>query len=718
MQIEHMPHESTSGNLTATKSFSIANNVHAFKILSSQIYSDPLLAVVREVICNAVDSHIASGQTQPVMVHLPTRFEPWFEVSDQGLGMPFDVVENLYTTYFDSSKQADRNQIGGFGIGSKTPFAITDQFTVEVAYEGEVQTFIAHLDSIGAPAISRMGDTRPTTEHNGVRVQVPIKPDVLMLVVGKYIGVAKYMEGRVITNIPEINQRVDLLAKGKSLVVEGSTAMYYNIKYLTDEERQVLRSDYMSGGVYTNLGSFIKHSTDATSYVLMGGVAYRISPALLEGADKEVKEALREGFTFPMEMGMVSPAPSREELTYDAKTIANITAAVTEVCNLMRIEFTAVIDACTTPYEVYVKYKEIQGRLPSFLKLLWRGAAIAFNKRIFMHADVRSFSFDSYSLGRFTKASKVWDFNADNEAGSFSFSTQSSLLHVTEDTHKVRARILTYLRETVQGTNNSCTVVFCTKDLFDNEVHAHYGYAPFISYEDIPVEPPKERAARVGRPRNIKTMNVYIVDTLSSTTLDPRNFSLQDIDMNEGGVYILRDGKSAKVKQVLISPHVSALGAVLVPKAHWDRFKNAKGWVDYNDKLRGEAHRRVNKDAAKWAAKRALLNRMRSVNERKALLKILYPYNDPTCPVLQDYTESTSKFDEPELEWDTFCDLCRVLDRPSLISEHNVTGDLLYKTYPLVSLLAEIPYYERGSKLTTLVRDDIIDYINSKGTNP
>ena len=57
--------------------FRIRNSAKAFNILSSGLYANKVRAIVRELSCNAVDSHTAAGkQDTPFDVHLPNVLEP------------------------------------------------------------------------------------------------------------------------------------------------------------------------------------------------------------------------------------------------------------------------------------------------------------------------------------------------------------------------------------------------------------------------------------------------------------------------------------------------------------------------------------------------------------------------------------------------------------------------------------------------------------------
>lgn len=61
---DHITHAVIGGKQTIN--FGISDDPAFFQILSSALYKDPMLAMVRETICNAWDAHIDSDRT-----HLP-----------------------------------------------------------------------------------------------------------------------------------------------------------------------------------------------------------------------------------------------------------------------------------------------------------------------------------------------------------------------------------------------------------------------------------------------------------------------------------------------------------------------------------------------------------------------------------------------------------------------------------------------------------------------
>ena len=154
--------------------FRIRNSAKAFNILSSGLYANKIRAIIRELSCNAVDSHIAAGkQDTPFDVHLPNQLEPWFSIRDYGTGLNHDQVTNIYTTYFESTKTNSNDFIGALGLGSKSPFSYTDNFTVTAIQNGRKGIYSAFINDVGVPSIALMNEEQ-VTEPNGVEVKFSV----------------------------------------------------------------------------------------------------------------------------------------------------------------------------------------------------------------------------------------------------------------------------------------------------------------------------------------------------------------------------------------------------------------------------------------------------------------------------------------------------------------------------------------------------------------
>ena len=284
-------------------SFGIKQSPKAFQILSSGLYSNKPMAIVRELSANAADAHVLNGNKKvPFEIKLPNRLDNQFYIKDFGPGLSHEEVMKLYTTYFESTKSESNDFIGGLGLGSKSPFSYTDSFTVEARQKGMKRTYSAFVAESGIPQIVQLGISEKTNEPDGLTIGFPVSP-------GDYAAFAKEAQrilpwfepaptvlGASITPLPEPLR----VAKGVSVY---STIPVWN-----------------EGGYYNN-------SADST-YVRMGNVIYPLSwaDAGLE-EDTEMMSILNHGrncYVFDIPIGDVEVAASREGLQYDRSTKANL----------------------------------------------------------------------------------------------------------------------------------------------------------------------------------------------------------------------------------------------------------------------------------------------------------------------------------------------------------------------------------------------------------
>ena len=168
----------SAGSLTQTncalksKEFTIKASPIAFDILSSRLYANPVLAIVRELLTNAYDSHKAAGKEDiPIKVTLPSYIETNFVIRDYGLGLSEEDITQMYTTFFDSTKSNSNDFTGCFGLGSKTPFSYTSSFSVNSYFNGIKYKFIA-VKKDGYPSIIKVSEEE-TSEPNGLEISIP-----------------------------------------------------------------------------------------------------------------------------------------------------------------------------------------------------------------------------------------------------------------------------------------------------------------------------------------------------------------------------------------------------------------------------------------------------------------------------------------------------------------------------------------------------------------
>ncbi len=153
--------------------FRIRNSAKAFNILSSGLYANKVKAIIRELSCNAIDSQVAAGNNVPFEVHLPNALEPYFSIRDFGTGLSHEQVNSIYTTYFESTKTNSNDFIGALGLGSKSPFSYTDNFTVTAIKDGRKGVYTAFINGEGVPSIALMTE-EDTTDPSGVEIKFSV----------------------------------------------------------------------------------------------------------------------------------------------------------------------------------------------------------------------------------------------------------------------------------------------------------------------------------------------------------------------------------------------------------------------------------------------------------------------------------------------------------------------------------------------------------------
>lgn len=153
--------------------FTVSNDASLMNILSKSLYSDQMLAVVRETLCNMWDAHVEAGCTDKAAVVDLTDDE--LTIRDFGNGIPDRLIGPIYGTYGGSTKKHDGQQTGGFGLGCKSPFAYTDHFEVTSWCEGIMTVYNLSKSAAevqGKPAIIPIVSA-PTTE-TGLQVRIKL----------------------------------------------------------------------------------------------------------------------------------------------------------------------------------------------------------------------------------------------------------------------------------------------------------------------------------------------------------------------------------------------------------------------------------------------------------------------------------------------------------------------------------------------------------------
>ena len=363
-------------NVQKVSEFKIRQSAKAFSILSSGLYANKIRAIIRELSCNALDSHKSVGKENvPFDLHLPTTLEPWFSLRDYGSGLDHDQVDNIYTTYFESTKTDSDDFIGALGLGSKSPFSYTDNFTVTAIKNGIKGIYSAFINEHGVPSIVQM-ITVETDEENGVEVKFSVNDhldfrdfETEALYVFKYFKTYPNLTGRVVEFSPNV----------------------YKMKNIVPGVHQV--------DSYYNC-----------SYAVMGNIPYPINIPNSQSVLGDLHSLLRCGLELEFEIGELDFQASREGLSYIPQTVN----AITEKLQLLNDNLTSILTK---------EANEIENlwERANFLKEkasnnLWSGAVSEYVK----NTDFKLFNYRSFQSFKLTVEELNEDFNIDLTAYNFS----------------------------------------------------------------------------------------------------------------------------------------------------------------------------------------------------------------------------------------------------------------------------------------------------------
>lgn len=328
MKINQAVEEIERGNVGEERRFTIQANARAFQILSSNLYPDKIKAVIRELCCNALDSHVAAGKVDvPFDVHLPNNMEPYFSVTDYGLGLSHEQVMSIYTTYFLSTKTHTNELIGGLGLGSKSPFSYTNTFDVTAIHNGRSVSYAMFINEAGEPSAVPMGESL-TDQPNGVCVRMPVKNTDFDLFREKAELVLKWFVHKPVVSgnsrfrMPEIRINADMQGKGWRLLHNDGGYGYRN----------------------------------QTAFALMGNVAYPLKASVL---DSKYHTLLNWGLVIDFGIGELDVSASREDISYDEVTVDVIHKRLDQVLRELQAFVSAKFASAKTMWEARIIMAEI-----------------------------------------------------------------------------------------------------------------------------------------------------------------------------------------------------------------------------------------------------------------------------------------------------------------------------------------------------------------------
>jgi hypothetical protein len=394
-----------SSNVGRPRGFGMKMSMKAAEILSGGLYSDAIRAIIRELGTNAADAHVAAGKRHvPFVVIIPSLTDPNLTIQDFGTGLSdyrirgyFECLcghtedsdaepapvpnrqdiytcpkcgepgmtfrQGNYTVYFDSDKNHSNDYTGCLGLGSKSPFAYTDSYTVTSVCDG-MKGIYTMFKGEEMPGVVRLS-YEPTDEPSGLKVTVPVQAKDFNLFRTKAIEVYKWFETKpLVTGVSADQLKIPAIAK------ESGDWMIF-------AHDQGQRHHYRG----QHVDSF---------GVLMGNVHYPVGR--WQDLDEEFRNSLTKAETFLAQevgpvlrvgIGEVNMAASREALKYDSgPTYATLKERLRKLAADLIAETERDLSAVETMWDARVQLWRFTSRyylrgLIDSSGLRWRGKEVS-----------------------------------------------------------------------------------------------------------------------------------------------------------------------------------------------------------------------------------------------------------------------------------------------------------------------------------------------------
>lgn len=504
-------------------SFGIGNMGLVLDILRSKLYKNPILAICREICCNARDAHVEMGKKDfPIEVHFPTSFDMHYKVKDYGPGIAPERMEDIFINFGSSTKRETNEQIGGWGIGAKSPLAYSDTFSILSNYNGTQYIYNAYIDEtkIGKMALVSKD---PTDEPNGTTIKIPVLTKNVREFVDCTLEATQYWPVKPILkgiSPTPTYKKIEIIHSGDgwSLVRDGRANNYY-----------YSNSDYTGRSV-----------------AVIDGIGYSLDINSLSKLSDLHRKFLDNKFLFHFKNGELSLSASRDNIHYDDNTqniiAARINLAIKEVVERINKE----IENCQTyiqACDLYVKTLASFNLSDKLKGCTWRGFKIIPQIKA---SDIGDWAKIVFYRRRNKKIQYSY---ASGSESLQDFDKFSKTMHL-EKIDKIDRAVVNYIFE--QDPTLRTLRILTTPDVpssadYQNLVEkkkvvdVKYDF-PLLELFNIPkfVDiklPKKQPKARIKGKADYTTILAYELDVLNNGNV---GVSIKEID-NQGGVYVEYD---------------------------------------------------------------------------------------------------------------------------------------------------------------------------------
>lgn len=282
------------GGTGKTESFGVTNDPVLMGMLSTGLYQKPMRTMIQETMFNAWDAHhMGNCQDKPIDIYINDT--SGLIIRDYGPGIHKNEIHPIYCIYGNSTKRNNDELTGGFGLGSKSPYAYADSFTVTSHHEGFKGMYVMNRvseENQGGPGRSIIFEDIPTAE-SGLVVTIPLKNEIDMNRAYECVKDILYLSG--------IKARIHFKDEDPEEIISQSVPAG---EWIVDEEKQ-----------------------KGQLFAVYGGVRYEIiNDDAYEAEFHFVRKManLLGNMYIGFKASTLTPLPSREGLNLNERTVATI----------------------------------------------------------------------------------------------------------------------------------------------------------------------------------------------------------------------------------------------------------------------------------------------------------------------------------------------------------------------------------------------------------
>lgn len=351
------PTVETSGEMEE-QFFSIQDTGMIFDILRNKMYSNPVMAICREISCNARDAHREVGKADvPCQITLPNYFDSFLKIKDFGPGISPDRMSNIFIKYTASTKRNDNVQTGGFGLGAKTPFSYSDTFTIETVYNGVKYAYACYIDETKIGKLNLMNKENVDGVPNGTEICIPVQSKDFQAFYDAIEFVTRHWD-------------VKPVIKGETLEYRTPTPVFQGKDWFISAEN---RDSY-------------NHGYNGHVKIIVDGIEYPLSINQLK-LDKDTQVLMRhlKGTVYLIVgIGKLSLAANRESVHLDESTTKEILDRLHTVSQELHKAYQATIDTLPSYWDACVYFsnqthKCISSASTYFKDVTWNGKKLINN---------------------------------------------------------------------------------------------------------------------------------------------------------------------------------------------------------------------------------------------------------------------------------------------------------------------------------------------------